>query len=55
MAENGAAQLVALSRRWFPGRAVDAEAMSEALWLERDHWEKMTVAVCNGIAKAFRG
>ncbi|BFR48729.1 hypothetical protein RVX_R17900 [Nitratidesulfovibrio sp. HK-II] len=29
--------------------------MAEALWLERDHWEKMTVAVCNGIAKAFNG
>jgi hypothetical protein len=55
LAENGAAQLVALSRKWFPGRAVDAEAMAEALWLERDHWEKMAVAVCNGIAKAFNG
>lgn len=27
--------------------------MGEALYLEKDYWEKMSVAVCNGIAKAF--
>ena len=29
--------------------------MGEALWLEKDYWEKMSLAVSNGIAKAFRG
>ena len=29
--------------------------MGEALWLEKDYWEKMAIAVANGIAKAFRG
>ncbi|EPR43141.1 hypothetical protein dsx2_2501 [Desulfovibrio sp. X2] len=48
-------QYAALSRRWFPSRAVDSESMAEALFLEKDHWEKMAVAVANGIAKAFRG
>lgn len=48
-------QLVVLSLRWFPGRAVDGESMAEALFLERDYWEKMSVAVANGIARAFKG
>ena len=47
--------MVALSRRWFPLREPSEESMGEALWLEKDSWEKMSVAVANGIAKAFRG
>jgi len=27
--------------------------MGEALWLEKDYWEKMAIAVANGIAKVF--
>lgn len=29
--------------------------MGEALFLEKDYWEKMSVAITNGIAKAFKG
>jgi len=29
--------------------------MAEALFLERDHWEKMTVAIGNGITRALKG
>ena len=47
--------MVALSLRWFPGRNLSEESMGEALWLEKDYWEKMSMAVANGIAKAFRG
>jgi hypothetical protein len=47
--------MAALSRRWFPGRGVTAESMGEALFLEQDYWEKMSVAVTNGIARAFKG
>ena len=55
MEDNGAAQLVALSRKWFPARAVDGESMAEALYLERAHWDNMTACICNGIVKAFKG
>ena len=47
--------MVALSLHWFPGRDLCEESMGEALWLEKDSWEKMSMAVANGIAKAFRG
>ena len=47
--------MVALSLHWFPGRDLCEESMGEALWLEKDYWEKMSMAVANGIAKAFRG
>ncbi len=47
--------MVALSFRWFPQRELSEESMGEALWLDKDYWEKMSVAVANGIAKAFRG
>lgn len=29
--------------------------MGEALFLEKDYWEKMKIAVSNGIAEAFKG
>lgn len=29
--------------------------MGAALWREQDYWEKMTIAIANGIAKAFQG
>ena len=47
--------MVAFSLHWFPGRDPSEESMGEALWLEKDYWEKMSMAVANGIAKAFRG
>lgn len=34
---------------------METESMAEALFLERDYWDKMTVAVANGIATAFKG
>lgn len=49
------AQLLALSRKWFPGRPLDGDCMAEALYLETDYWEKMKLAVANGIATAFKG
>lgn len=47
--------MLALSRLWFPGREPSEENMGEALWREKDFWEKMSAAVASGIAKAFRG
>jgi len=48
-------QLLLFSGKWFPGREATVESMAEALFLENDYWEKMTVAVGNGVAKAFGG
>ena len=47
--------MLAISRRWFPQMEPSEESMGEALWLERDYWEKMAIAVANGIAQAFKG
>ncbi|MDK2956529.1 MAG: hypothetical protein PWQ57_2025 [Desulfovibrionales bacterium] len=47
--------MIALAGKWLPGRAADARTLGEALWLEQDYWEKMSVAVCNGVVKAFKG
>ncbi|XPV77982.1 MAG: DUF6890 family protein [Desulfovibrio sp.] len=44
---------MALSRHYFPAREPDAQSMGEALWLHKDHWQNMSVAVANGIAQAF--
>lgn len=44
-----------LACKWLPGEPLTARTMGRALWLEKDFWEKMSVAVCNGIAKAFKG
>lgn len=49
------AQLVTLARKWFPGRQPDGECLAEALHLETDYWERMKLAVANGIAMAFKG
>ena len=47
--------MTALSRKWFPMFEPDAQTMGEAIWLENDHWEKMSIAVANGIAKSIKG
>lgn len=48
-------QLLVLSRLWFPGLEPSEETMGDALWREKDFWEKMSASVASGIAKAFRG
>jgi hypothetical protein len=43
------------SRKWFPGREVTTRSMGEALFVEKDYWEKQRMAVANGVATAFKG
>ncbi|WP_373690884.1 hypothetical protein [Endozoicomonas sp. SESOKO4] len=52
---NDLERVCLLSRKWFPDRVPDARSMGEALYLEKDHWEKMAQAVANGIGKALKG
>jgi len=47
--------VVALTAKWFPDATPTPTTMGRAMWLEKDYWEKMTVAVGNGVAKAFKG
>ena len=47
--------MAALVHKWFPGQPIDEQSMGEAVFLERDYWEKMQTAVANGIGKAFGG
>lgn len=47
--------MAAFSHKWFPGREVTPETMGEALFLEKDYWDKHRVAVTNGVAMAFKG
>lgn len=49
------AQMSVLSRKWFPGREVNTQCMAEAVFLENDYWDKMRVAVNNGVVRAFEG
>lgn len=45
--------MVLLTQKWFPGEPVTEQRLGDALWLEKDSIEKQTIAVTNGIAKAF--
>ena len=47
--------MTVLAMRWLPGRPLTVRTMGQALWLEKDYWEKMSIAVTNGIARAFKG
>ena len=46
---------MALVARWLPGEAPTADNMGTAKWLEDQHWQRMEIAVANGIARAFKG
>jgi len=52
--KNALAQARVFSCKWFPGRSVTPRSMGEALFLEKDFWEKMRIAVANGVATAFK-
>jgi hypothetical protein len=47
--------MAVFSRRWFPGREVTTQSMGEAVFLEKDFWEKQRIAIQSGIARAFKG
>lgn len=46
-------QLMVLHRKWFGDRVVTEDSLGEALFLERDFWEKQTAAINNGIVSAM--
>jgi hypothetical protein len=45
----------ALKAHYLPHEPDNAENYARALWLHKHHSEALTMAVANGIAKAFNG
>lgn len=52
---NALSQMAVFSLKWFPGREITTRSMGEALYLEKDFWEKQKVAMQSGMALAFKG
>ncbi|MEH0833314.1 DUF6890 family protein [Pectobacterium cacticida] len=44
-----------LRRHYLPHEPDDIANLARAVWLDNSHWEKMHIAVANGIALAFKG
>ncbi|MGL1097547.1 hypothetical protein ABMX80_07860 [Vibrio vulnificus] len=42
-------------RKWLPNEPDDEASLARAVWLEKKHWENLTTATANGVAKAFSG
>jgi hypothetical protein len=52
---NALSQMAVYSRKWFPGREVTTRSMGEAVFLEKDFWDKQKIAIQNGVSMAFKG
>jgi hypothetical protein len=46
---------MALVERWLPGSEPTAENLGTAKYLENEYWNRMGMAVANGIAMALKG
>ena len=44
-----------LVERWLPGCELTAHNLGSAKWLEDNYWQRMEIAVANGIAMALKG
>ncbi|EIE5967862.1 hypothetical protein LDR16_001135 [Salmonella enterica] len=44
-----------LRRHYLPDGEDTPEDIAAALWLDNRYWENMSIAVNNGIARAFNG
>ncbi|MGZ5025706.1 MAG: DUF6890 family protein [Methylobacter sp.] len=47
--------MIALTKHWLPGQPINEQTMAEATWLDQRYWHNTSVAISNGIAKAFKG
>ena len=47
--------MLAIKQMVLPHAPNDAHSIANALWLYKDLTERLTVAVANGIGKAFNG
>ncbi|EOG8345207.1 putative phage tail assembly chaperone [Salmonella enterica subsp. enterica serovar Montevideo] len=44
-----------LRRHWLPGEDDSPQSLAGAAWLDNHYWENMSIAVNNGIIRAFKG
>ncbi|WP_181377709.1 DUF6890 family protein [Limnobaculum xujianqingii] len=44
-----------LRRHYLPDEPDDIDSLARAIWLDSEYWEKMRIAVGNGIALALSG
>lgn len=44
-----------MRRHYLPQESDDNENLARAIWLDNRHWQFMSIAVNNGIAKTFKG
>ncbi|WP_417903685.1 DUF6890 family protein [Brenneria corticis] len=44
-----------MRRHYLPHEPDDIDNLARAVWLDNSYWEKMRVAVGNGITLAFKG
>lgn len=45
---------MAITKKWFGSDCVATDELrGEALWLEKQYWERTEIAINNGINKAF--
>jgi len=47
--------MIALTKHYLPGQAINTQNMAEAVWLDQRYWQNMRVATANGINQAFSG
>ncbi|EHL3384139.1 DUF6890 family protein [Escherichia coli] len=47
--------MMALRRHWLPDEEDSPDAIATAIWLDNHYWENMSIAVNNGIIRAFKG
>ncbi|WP_420791194.1 DUF6890 family protein [Enterovibrio gelatinilyticus] len=45
--------MYAWRRKWLPHEPDTEQTLAQAVWLEKNHNEALSVAMTNGVAKAF--
>ncbi|WP_413465633.1 DUF6890 family protein [Plesiomonas shigelloides] len=46
---------MALRRHYLPHENDNPQSLAMAAWLDNHYWENMSVAINNGIVRAFKG
>ncbi|EFO4375031.1 hypothetical protein HEM48_014400 [Escherichia coli] len=47
--------MLILRRHWLPGEDDSPQSLAAAVCLDNHYWENMSIAVNNGIIRAFKG
>ncbi|HEL8019929.1 TPA: hypothetical protein U0V61_003866 [Escherichia coli] len=47
--------MLILRRHWLPGEDDSPQSLAAAVWLDNHHWTNTSIAINNGIIRAFKG